>query len=43
MAEAGEGLPVTTVAFQWNGMVLIPSGEIRPGVRTPVVTAFTVK
>ena len=43
VGEAGEGLPVTTVAFQWNGMVLIPSGEIRPGVRTPVVTAFTVK
>ncbi|MDD4645383.1 MAG: hypothetical protein PHY99_05285 [Bacteroidales bacterium] len=27
--------PVTTSAFFWNGMVIIPSGEIRPGVRTP--------
>lgn len=29
--------PVTTTAFLWNGDILIPSGEIRAGVRTPVV------
>lgn len=33
---AGES-PVTTTAFSWNGTVIIPSGEIRPGVRTPRV------
>lgn len=37
--EAGS-LPanhVTTVAVEWNGDVVIPSGEVRPRVRTPVV------
>lgn len=29
--------PVTTTAFLWNGVIMIPSGEIRAGVRTPVV------
>ena len=29
--------PVTTVAFFWGDNVIIPSGEIRPGVRTPQV------
>jgi cyclically-permuted mutarotase family protein len=28
---------VTTTAFWWNGQVVIPSGEIRPGVRTAEV------
>jgi N-acetylneuraminic acid mutarotase len=28
---------VTTVAVEWDGAVVIPSGEIRPGVRTPKV------
>ncbi len=27
--------PVTTTAIQWDGDVVIPSGEIRAGVRTP--------
>ncbi len=26
---------VTTSAVRWNGSIVIPSGEIRPGVRTP--------
>lgn len=30
-------LPVTTTAATWNGDIVIPSGEIRPGVRTPEV------
>lgn len=27
--------PVTTTAIQWNGSVIIPSGEIKAGIRTP--------
>jgi cyclically-permuted mutarotase family protein len=29
--------PVTTTAVRWQGMVVIPSGEIRPGIRTALV------
>lgn len=29
--------PVTTVTTTWNGAVVVPSGEIRPGTRTPRV------
>ncbi len=29
--------PVTTTALLWNGTVIIPSGEIKAGVRTPVI------
>jgi N-acetylneuraminic acid mutarotase len=35
--------PVTTHACQWNGRVFIPSGEIRPGVRTPQVLCTKIK
>ena len=28
--------PVTTTALHWNGKILLPSGEIRAGVRTPL-------
>lgn len=28
---------VTTAALKWNGDVILPSGEIRPRVRTPIV------
>lgn len=38
---AGES-PVTTTAFSWNGTIVIPSGEIRPGVRTPKVIGFEI-
>ncbi len=31
---------VTTTAVQWQGKVVIPSGEIKPGVRTPQVQAL---
>jgi len=31
------GSHVTTTAVRWNGRVVIPSGEIAPGVRTPRV------
>ncbi len=29
--------PVTTTAVKWNGEIFIPSGEIKPGVRTPQI------
>lgn len=39
---AGES-PVTTTAFSWNGILVIPSGEIRPGIRTPNVKGCIVR
>lgn len=30
-------VPVTTTAIQWNGSVIIPSGEIKAGVRSPYI------
>ena len=33
---------VTTTAFWWNGKVIIPGGEIRPGVRTPLVNEVEI-
>ncbi len=33
---------VTTVALPWNGRIVIPTGEIRPRVRTPRVTTVEV-
>ncbi len=40
---AGKPLPVTTVAFYWGNRVVIPSGEIRPGVRTPGILLAEIK
>ena len=34
--------PATTSTFMWNGIVVIPSGEIRPGVRTPKILGFEI-
>ena len=34
---------VTTLAVRWDGAIIIPSGEIRPGVRTPAVVRVTPK
>ncbi|MEZ6067594.1 MAG: hypothetical protein R3B90_18220, partial [Planctomycetaceae bacterium] len=31
---------VTTTAVEWQGRIVIPSGEIRPGVRTPRVQSL---
>jgi N-acetylneuraminic acid mutarotase len=31
---------VTTAAVEWNGKIVIPGGEARPGVRSPEVWAF---
>jgi solute:Na+ symporter, SSS family len=36
-ARAPMALPVTTLAVQHRGAVIIPSGEVRPGVRTPEI------
>jgi N-acetylneuraminic acid mutarotase len=33
---------VTTTAFWWNDQIVIPSGEIRPGVRTPLVRSIKI-
>lgn len=30
-------VPVTTTAVTWNGAVFLPSGEIRAGIRTPLI------
>lgn len=35
--------PVTTTAFVWNGAIVIPSGEVRPGIRTPKVIGFNIE
>jgi N-acetylneuraminate epimerase len=35
--------PVTTTAFSWNGTIVIPSGEVRPGVRTPNVAGVDIQ
>ncbi|MCU0395005.1 MAG: hypothetical protein MUF29_03800 [Chitinophagaceae bacterium] len=34
--------PVTTTAFWWDNKVIIPSGEIRAGVRTPQILMATL-
>ncbi|MDN5216883.1 sodium/solute symporter [Fulvivirgaceae bacterium BMA12] len=36
-------LPVTTQAFYWNDQIIIPSGEISPGIRTPEVYQLMLK
>jgi hypothetical protein len=34
---------VTTIAVPWLGAIVIPSGEIRPRVRTPRITRVEVE
>ncbi len=43
IGEMAPESPVTTTAFSWNGTIVIPSGEIRPGVRTPKVIAVDIQ
>jgi len=38
---AGVAPQVTTTAVKWGEEIVIPSGEIRPGVRTPAVVRVT--
>ena len=33
---------IVTSAVKWNGQVVIPSGEVKPGIRTPRVQALPV-
>jgi SSS family solute:Na+ symporter len=35
-------MPVTTLAVPWRGGWIIPSGEIRPGVRTPGIARLKI-
>ena len=35
--------PATTVAYPWKGKIVIPSGEIRPGVRTDKVLLVEIE
>jgi N-acetylneuraminic acid mutarotase len=35
--------PVTTTALVYKEMIILPSGEIRAGVRTPAVLTATIK
>jgi N-acetylneuraminic acid mutarotase len=37
VARSPEPLPVTTIAVPWGGALVLPSGEVRPGVRTTAV------
>ena len=34
---------VTTSAFYWKNQIIIPSGEIKPGVRTPSIMSLKIK
>lgn len=36
-------VPVTTTAFWWGNVVMIPSGEIKAGVRTPQILMAKIK
>jgi len=38
-ADAGLWPPVTTTTTEWRGRIIVPSGESRPGIRTPQVLA----
>lgn len=31
--------PVTTMALWWNNMIILPSGEVKAGIRTPLILA----
>ncbi len=43
LGEVPEGIwsPVTTPTLSWHGQTVIPSGEIKPGIRSPQVIAVT--
>lgn len=43
VGELPVGSQVTTNAFRWNNSIIIPSGEIMPGIRTPKVWKGEVK
>jgi len=37
LGELPFSAPVTTLAVKWGDSIIIPSGEIRPGIRTPQI------
>jgi len=39
-AEYEGYLPVTTTSFYWGSHIVTPTGEIRPGIRTPEILMF---
>ncbi len=43
VATFPEFCPVTTPIFRWSGSFVVPSGEIRPGVRSPKIWQGTWK
>lgn len=43
LSDAGSGLPVVTSAVKLGDSILIPSGEVRPGVRCPEVLEAKVE
>ncbi len=34
---------VTTAAVSWRGELIVPSGEVRPGVRSPAIRAYRIE
>jgi SSS family solute:Na+ symporter len=40
-ASDGQGAAVTTPLVVWNGELIIPNGEVKPGIRTPRIAAAT--
>lgn len=38
----GSWAPVTTSTLQWHGRTIIPTGEIKPGVRSPQILASKI-
>ena len=36
-------IPVTSNAFYWHDQIIIPSGEVSPGIRTPHIYQLTLK
>ncbi|MCB0668072.1 MAG: sodium/solute symporter [Saprospiraceae bacterium] len=43
MGNLPDPVQVTTTAVKWNDQIIIPSGEIRPGIRTPKIRSGKIK
>lgn len=42
IGELPAGSQVTTTAFWWNDRMVIPGGEVRPGVRTALISSLKI-
>lgn len=42
LGETDIAIPAVTTAVELDGMIVIPSGEIRPGIRTPDILAMKI-